>query len=51
MTQKVICPGSSSFTPSSFESLLHPAGKILDTDTKLHFSMPATLKASSNDCK
>ncbi len=51
ITQKVICPGSSNDVPCSIVSLLHPPGKILETVTMLHFSIPACRNASSNDCK
>jgi len=33
--------------PSFFGRILQPGGKILETCTRLHFSMPASLSASS----
>ena len=40
-------PGMSSFIPSFFGRILQPGGKMLETCTRLHFSMPASLRASS----
>jgi hypothetical protein len=40
-------PGISSFMLSFLGRILQPGGKILDTCTRLHFSMPASLRASS----
>src|SRR5436309_8228409 len=49
MTQNAMLPGAMSFTPSSFGMILHLGGKMLDTWTRLSFSMPASLSASSNE--
>ena len=49
MTQWVMLPGSSRFIPSSTERVRHLGGKMLETYTKLYFSMLAFRKASSND--
>jgi len=49
-TQKVIEPGNNFLRPFDLEIILQPGGKILDTVTKLHFSIPASLNALSNDC-
>ena len=50
ITQKTIWPGSSSLTPCALDTILQFGGKILDTLTRLHFSIPAFLRASSRDC-
>ena len=48
-TQKVIWPGFKCFNPSSFGMILQLGGRMLDTETRLHFSTPAPLNASSNE--
>src|SRR5438874_4647748 len=49
MTQKAMLPGAMSFTPSSLGMILHFGGKMLETCTRLSFSIPASLSASSKD--
>jgi hypothetical protein len=51
ITQNVIPPGISCFNPSDREICLQFGGNILDTYTRLHFSIPAFLKASSKDAR
>jgi len=48
-TQKVICPGFKEDKPASFDIILQFGGKILETKTRLHFSIPASLRASSKE--
>jgi hypothetical protein len=49
ITQKVISPGDNSFNPADRVMILQLGGKMLDTYTRLHFSMPALRKATSKD--
>ena len=49
ITAKVISPDFSCFKPSFFEIIAHFGGKILETLTILHFSIPAALNANSKD--
>src|SRR3989339_490044 len=49
MTRNTTCPGCSSLSPSSLETILHPGGRMLETDTRLNFSIPASLSAISKD--
>ncbi len=48
-TQKTISPGRRLFRPSVFETILQSGGRMLETLTRLNFSMPAFLRASSKD--
>src|SRR5271168_2521898 len=48
-TPKVTWPGISARMPSPTVIILHRAGRIPDTCTRLYFSMPACRKASSCD--
>jgi hypothetical protein len=50
ITQYVIAPGINSLSPWVLEIILQRGGNILDTCTKLHFSIPASLKARSKEC-
>src|SRR5690606_17842546 len=50
ITQYVMAPVCSSFSPCVLEINLQAGGKILDTWTRLHFSIPASRRASSNEC-
>src|SRR3989442_4044714 len=47
MTAKVICPGCSIGSPCLREISLQRGGKMLETVTRLHFSMPASRNANS----
>jgi len=49
MTTKVISPGWIIVRPFSLGNISHPGGTMLDTATRLHFSIPASRRASSND--
>src|SRR4030067_3517041 len=49
MTTKTISPGVRDFRPPSLLMILHLGGKMLDTWTRLYFSIPASRRASSND--
>src|SRR3989338_3458410 len=42
-----ICPGFSSVTPFTFGMILQFGGRMLETETRLNFSMPASRSASS----
>ena len=49
MTTKVISPGLIIFRPFSRGSSSHAGGTMLETATRLHCWMPASLSASSKD--
>ena len=49
MTTNVISPGCTIFKPFSLGSCSHPGGTMLETLTKLHICMPASLRANSKD--
>src|SRR3989304_8569440 len=49
MTAKTISPGVRHFRPPSLLMILLLGGKMLDTWTRLYFSIPASRRASSND--
>jgi len=49
ITQKTICPGLSSFTPSSRLRYFAPGGKMLETYTRLQYAIPASRNASSKE--
>lgn len=49
MTTKVISPGCIIFSPFSRVTCSHPGGTMLETATRLHIWMPASLNANSND--
>src|SRR3989344_2078279 len=51
ITVKAICPGRSSFKPSSRDILLQPGGRMLDIVTIFKGSMPASRNATSNEVK
>ena len=40
ITTKTICPGWRIFRPSSAGTCLHPGGRMLETWTRLNFSIP-----------
>jgi hypothetical protein len=48
-TQKVIWPGISVAKPCLRDIILQLGGKMLETCTRLHYYIPALLKASSKD--
>src|SRR4030042_5727096 len=45
-----MAPGRISLIPLAFEMNRQPGGRMLDTCTRLHFSIPASLRASSKEC-
>jgi hypothetical protein len=45
-----MAPGINSFNPCVLEIILQRGGNMLDTCTKLHFSIPASRKARSKEC-
>src|SRR4030065_1066662 len=49
MTKKTISPGVKDFRPPSLLMIRHLGGKMLDTRTRLYFSIPASRRASSNN--
>src|SRR5512136_2489692 len=48
-TQKVIPPGVNSFSPWVRDMILQRGGKMLDTWTRLHFSIPASRRDNSKE--
>src|SRR3972149_6399956 len=49
MTQKTIWPGESFFSPTVLGTIFAAGGNMLETCTRLNFSMPASRRASSNE--
>jgi hypothetical protein len=45
-----MAPGVNNFNPCVLEIILHRGGNILETCTRLHFSIPASRKARSKEC-
>src|SRR5208337_5605541 len=45
-----MAPGVNCFSPCVLEIILQRGGNMLDTCTKLHFSIPASRKARSKEC-